>query len=135
MTPRPHQFRAMVDERSTPNNATIRDRSRIVASPRSFPAVNEERMKESTSPRSAAATSFAVLVRSWPELVGVVVSQNTRPVALVHDGSLHVEAASRAWASELAALAADLLRRLPRRVDGVELHRICWHIAAASTRA
>jgi hypothetical protein len=60
------------------------------------------------------------VVAAWPEAVGAAIARNAWPARIGRDRTLHVAAASSAWAFELQQLAPSILDRLraalPERV-------------------
>jgi hypothetical protein len=62
--------------------------------------------------RFGSAGEMADLVGAWPEAVGETVARNAWPARLARDGTLHVNAASSAWAFELQQLESEIAGRL-----------------------
>lgn len=56
------------------------------------------------------------IVRAWPEAVGRPIAANAWPARLARDGTLHVAAASSAWAFELTQIEATVRERLRERL-------------------
>jgi hypothetical protein len=52
------------------------------------------------------------IVAAWPEAVGSAIAANAWPARVARDGTLHVAAASSAWAFELTQLSSSVLARL-----------------------
>jgi hypothetical protein len=52
------------------------------------------------------------LLAVWPEAVGSMIAANAWPARIARDGTLHVNAASAAWAFELTQLAPTIAERL-----------------------
>jgi hypothetical protein len=55
---------------------------------------------------------LAEIVTVWPKAVGPAIAANAWPARVARDSTLHVAAASSAWAFELTQLSADVLARL-----------------------
>jgi hypothetical protein len=62
--------------------------------------------------RFGTAGPMADVVEAWPRVVGETIAANAWPARLARDGSLHVNAASSAWAFELGQLENEILPRL-----------------------
>ncbi len=62
--------------------------------------------------RFGTAGAMADVVEAWPRVVGDTVAVNAWPARLARDGTLHVNAASSAWAFELGHLENEILPRL-----------------------
>jgi hypothetical protein len=62
--------------------------------------------------RFGTAGVMADVVAAWPGLVGETIAANAWPARLARDGTLHVNAASSAWAFELGQLEGEILPRL-----------------------
>jgi hypothetical protein len=58
------------------------------------------------------ASAIGEIVAVWPDAVGEAIARNAWPARLARDGTLHVAAASSAWAFELTQLAPVVLERL-----------------------
>lgn len=56
------------------------------------------------------------IVAAWPEAVGAAIAANAWPARVGRDGTLHVAAASSAWAFELTQLEAQVRERLRARL-------------------
>jgi Dna[CI] antecedent DciA-like protein len=52
------------------------------------------------------------IVAAWPAAVGPAIAANAWPARVARDGTLHVSAASSAWAFELTQLSSSILARL-----------------------
>jgi hypothetical protein len=52
------------------------------------------------------------IVAAWPSAVGEAIAANAWPARVARDGTLHVAAASSAWAFELTQLEAQVRERL-----------------------
>jgi hypothetical protein len=52
------------------------------------------------------------VVAAWPEAVGAAIARNAWPARIARDRTLHVAAASSAWAFELQQLAPSILDKL-----------------------
>ena len=59
------------------------------------------------------------IVTAWPAAVGPAVAVNAWPARVARDGTLHVAAASSAWAFELTQLASSVLANLQEHLGGV----------------
>ena len=57
-------------------------------------------------------TRMVDLVAAWPDAVGPEIARNAWPARFARDGTLHVAAASSAWAFELGQLERTVLERL-----------------------
>lgn len=56
------------------------------------------------------ATDSAFVWRKWPEIAGAVVAEHSEPTSL-RDGVLRVRTDSPTWATEIAYLGGDIVRR------------------------
>jgi hypothetical protein len=56
--------------------------------------------------------AIGAIVEAWPQAVGDTIARNAWPARIGRDRTLHVAAASSAWAFELTQLAAEILARL-----------------------
>jgi predicted nucleic acid-binding Zn ribbon protein len=56
------------------------------------------------------ATQSAFVWRKWPELAGAAVAEHSEPTSL-RDGVLRIRTDSPTWATEIAYLGADIVRR------------------------
>jgi hypothetical protein len=66
--------------------------------------------------RFGPEAGLAEIVAAWPDAVGPAIAANAWPARVARDGTLHVSAASSAWAFELTQLAAEVLTRLRARL-------------------
>lgn len=66
---------------------------------------------------SAPATLLARVQAVWPEVAGEVVAAEASP-ASERGGTVTFKCSSGVWANELELLAADLLERLNRAIEG-----------------
>jgi hypothetical protein len=57
------------------------------------------------------------IVAAWPSAVGPAIAANAWPARVARDGTLHVAAASSAWAFELTQLEATVLARLAEHLE------------------
>jgi hypothetical protein len=62
--------------------------------------------------RFGPAGAMGAIVAAWPATVGEAIARNAWPARVGRDGTLHVAAASSAWAFELSQLAPMILERL-----------------------
>jgi hypothetical protein len=62
--------------------------------------------------RFGPAAGLGEVVAAWPAAVGEAISANAWPARIARDGTLHVAAASSAWAFELTQLSSSVLDRL-----------------------
>jgi hypothetical protein len=63
--------------------------------------------------------SMGEIVAAWPTAVGPAIAANAWPARVARDGTLHVAAASSAWAFELTQLSSSVLARLQEHLGGV----------------
>jgi hypothetical protein len=62
--------------------------------------------------RFGSAGAIADIVSAWPGAVGETIAINAWPARLARDGTLHVAAASSAWAFELQQLESEVAASL-----------------------
>jgi predicted nucleic acid-binding Zn ribbon protein len=62
--------------------------------------------------------SFEAFVKQWPEIVGVAVSAQTRPLKLNTAGVLYVSVSSGVWAQNLAFERVRLLKKVNKSWNG-----------------
>jgi hypothetical protein len=66
--------------------------------------------------RFGPAAGLGEVVAAWPAAVGEAIAANAWPARIARDGTLHVAAASSAWAFELTQLSSPVLERLREHV-------------------
>jgi hypothetical protein len=66
--------------------------------------------------RFGPAADLGEIVAAWPAAVGEAIAANAWPARIARDGTLHVAAASSAWAFELTQLSSSVLEQLRERV-------------------
>ena len=67
----------------------------------------------------------------WPELVGDVISEHTRP-ARITDGELVIEAESAAWVSELRWMSDEILNQIRTKLATEEVTSVVVVLAKPS---
>jgi predicted nucleic acid-binding Zn ribbon protein len=82
--------------------------------------------------------SFEKFVQLWPEIVGVAVAAQTRPVKLNAKGTLYVAVSSGTWAQNLAFERVRILKKVNvawnGSVDDIYFSTRDWHRSASPQR-
>lgn len=71
----------------------------------------------------APVTTLARIQRVWEQVVGAVIAEAGLPTA-ERDGVLTITCTDAVWASELALMSSELVRRLNETLGGELIHRL-----------
>ena len=77
----------------------------------------------------AGRVAQASIIEAWPQLVGPVVAEATKALAVAADGTLFVAVRTPAWMTELAMMEREILAAINRQQGIGRIARIRWQIA------